>query len=136
MSVGGLLFQTSEESKKRKRAKTLVEKAKVIQQSRKASVKEQEATRRSSRSEANIKRSYCEDEVQAKIDLVPRSAVGISWISKCCWKALVRNPIFLFQLLSSGLCDLPRGPDDATEDQTPEISPQSERCSWEVVHCR
>lgn len=53
---------TPDQSKKRKRAKTLVEKAKVIQQSKKAAVKEQEAPRRSSRSEATTKRSYCEDE--------------------------------------------------------------------------
>lgn len=60
------LYQTSDESKKRKRAKTLVEKAKVIQQSMKAVVKEQKPVRRSSRSEATTKRSYCEDEVQLK----------------------------------------------------------------------
>lgn len=57
-------YQTPDQSKKRKRAKTLVEKAKVIQQSKKAAVKEQEAPRRSSRSEATAKRTYCEDEVQ------------------------------------------------------------------------
>lgn len=57
-------YQTSDEWKKRKRVKASVEKAKVNQQSKKAAVKEQEAPRRSSRSEATVKRSYCEDEVQ------------------------------------------------------------------------
>ena len=58
------LFQTSNESKKRKQAKKLVEKAKVIQQSKKAAVEEKGPLRRSSRGEASIKKSYCEDEVQ------------------------------------------------------------------------
>ncbi|XP_035035999.1 ATPase family AAA domain-containing protein 5 [Hippoglossus stenolepis] len=43
-------------SKKRKQAKKLVEKAKVIQQSKKSAV------RRSSRNEASFKKSYCENE--------------------------------------------------------------------------
>lgn len=58
-------FQTSNESKKRKQAKKLVEKAKVIQQSKKTCVDVKSNLRRSSRNEACIKKSYCEDEVQA-----------------------------------------------------------------------
>uniref|UniRef100_A0A3B4ZSR2 ATPase family AAA domain-containing protein 5-like n=1 Tax=Stegastes partitus TaxID=144197 RepID=A0A3B4ZSR2_9TELE len=50
------------ESKKRKQAKKLVEKAKVLQQSKKSSVEEKSSLRRSSRSEASVRRSYCEDE--------------------------------------------------------------------------
>ncbi|XP_029015494.1 ATPase family AAA domain-containing protein 5 [Betta splendens] len=49
------------ECKKRRQAKKLVEKAKIIQQSKKTSV-EKGALRRSSRKEAVMKRSYCEDE--------------------------------------------------------------------------
>ncbi|XP_040919158.1 ATPase family AAA domain-containing protein 5 [Toxotes jaculatrix] len=54
--------KTSNESKKRKQAKKLVEKAKVIQQSKKTAVKEKGTLRRSSRNEAAIKKSYCENE--------------------------------------------------------------------------
>lgn len=57
------LFQTSNDSKKRKRAKKLVEKARVIQQSKKAAVEEKGILRRSSRTEASTKKSYGEDEV-------------------------------------------------------------------------
>ncbi|XP_039978836.1 ATPase family AAA domain-containing protein 5 isoform X2 [Xiphias gladius] len=54
--------KTSNESKKRKQAKKLVEKAKVIQQSKKTTVGEKGTLRRSSRTEASIKKSYCENE--------------------------------------------------------------------------
>ncbi|XP_023250976.1 ATPase family AAA domain-containing protein 5 [Seriola lalandi dorsalis] len=54
--------RTSNESKKRKQAKKLVEKAKVIQQSKKTAVEEKGTLRRSSRNEAAIKKSYCENE--------------------------------------------------------------------------
>ncbi|TKS91856.1 ATPase family AAA domain-containing protein 5 [Collichthys lucidus] len=57
-----LAAKTSEDSKKRTRAKKLVEKAKVIQQSKKAAVEEKDTLRRSSRAEASAKKSYCEDE--------------------------------------------------------------------------
>ncbi|XP_073351328.1 ATPase family AAA domain-containing protein 5 [Pagrus major] len=57
-----LATKTSNESKKRKQAKKLVEKARVIQQSKKAAVEEKGTLRRSSRGEASIKKSYCEDE--------------------------------------------------------------------------
>lgn len=57
------VFQTSKESKKRKKAKKLVEKAKEIQQSKKAGSKEKVSLRRSSRAEASTKKSYCENEV-------------------------------------------------------------------------
>lgn len=60
------ISQTSEDSKKRKQAKKLVEKAKVIQQSKKAAVEEKDTLRRSSRAEASAKKSYCEDEVRLK----------------------------------------------------------------------
>ncbi|CAN9505706.1 unnamed protein product [Ophioblennius macclurei] len=53
--------KTSDESEKRKQAKRLVEKAKVIQ-NKKASSEEKGTVRRSSRTEASVKRSYCEDE--------------------------------------------------------------------------
>ena len=43
-----------------------MEKARVIQQSKKAAVKEKGTLRRSSRAEASTKKSYCEDEVQLK----------------------------------------------------------------------
>lgn len=56
--------QTSNESKKRKQAKKLVEKAKVIQQSKKTCVEQKSTLRRSTRNEASIQKSYCEDEVQ------------------------------------------------------------------------
>ncbi|XP_075942243.1 ATPase family AAA domain-containing protein 5 [Anarhichas minor] len=52
--------KTSNDSKKRKQAKKLVEKAKVIQRSKKTAVKEKDTLRRSSRTET--KKSYCEDE--------------------------------------------------------------------------
>lgn len=42
----------------------MVEKAKIIQQSKKAAVAEKGTLRRSSRAEASTKKSYCEDEVQ------------------------------------------------------------------------
>ncbi|XP_041634457.1 ATPase family AAA domain-containing protein 5 [Cheilinus undulatus] len=54
--------KVSAESKKRKQAKKLVEKAKVIQQSKKGADKEKDTLRRSSRTEASLKKSYCEDE--------------------------------------------------------------------------
>ncbi|KAM9345886.1 ATPase family AAA domain-containing protein 5 [Symphorus nematophorus] len=57
-----LATKTSNNSKKRKQAKKLVEKAKVIQQSKKAAVEVKGALRRSSRAEAATKKSYCEDE--------------------------------------------------------------------------
>ncbi|XP_041830983.1 ATPase family AAA domain-containing protein 5 isoform X2 [Melanotaenia boesemani] len=53
--------ETSSKSEKRKQAKKLVEKAKVIQQSKKTSV-EENTPRRSSRTKTSVKRSYCEDE--------------------------------------------------------------------------
>ncbi|GLD66733.1 ATPase family AAA domain-containing protein 5-like protein [Lates japonicus] len=53
--------KTSNESKKRQQAKKLVEKAKVIQQSKKSAA-EKGTLRRSSRNEASIKKSYCENE--------------------------------------------------------------------------
>ncbi|XP_029946290.1 ATPase family AAA domain-containing protein 5 isoform X3 [Salarias fasciatus] len=53
--------KTSDESEKRKQAKRLVEKAKVIQ-SKTTSLEEKSTLRRSSRTEASVKRSYCEDE--------------------------------------------------------------------------
>ncbi|XP_028268640.1 ATPase family AAA domain-containing protein 5 isoform X2 [Parambassis ranga] len=52
----------SNETKKRKQAKKVVEKAKAIQQSQKMSVREKSNLRRSVRNEASIKRSYCEAE--------------------------------------------------------------------------
>ncbi|XP_045897487.1 ATPase family AAA domain-containing protein 5 isoform X1 [Micropterus dolomieu] len=57
-----LATKTSNESKKRKQAKKLVEKARVIQQSKKAAVEEKGILRRSSRAEASTKKSYCENE--------------------------------------------------------------------------
>ncbi|XP_054463867.1 ATPase family AAA domain-containing protein 5 isoform X2 [Anoplopoma fimbria] len=57
-----LATKTSNYSKKRKQAKKLVEKAKVIQQSKKTAVKEKGSLRRSSRAEASAKKIYCEDE--------------------------------------------------------------------------
>lgn len=57
------LFQTSNDSKKRKRAEKLVEKARKIQLSEKAAVEEKGILRRSSRTEASTKKSYDEDEV-------------------------------------------------------------------------
>lgn len=63
------LFQTSH--KTRKRAKKLVEKARVIQQNKKAAAAEEKGNlRRSSRSEASAKKSYCEDEVRLKFVLL------------------------------------------------------------------
>eukprot|EP00066_Takifugu_rubripes_P012943 XP_011602209.1 PREDICTED: ATPase family AAA domain-containing protein 5 isoform X1 [Takifugu rubripes] len=49
-------------AKKRKQARKLVEKARVIQQSKKVTVEEKTNLRRSSRTEATAKRSYCEHE--------------------------------------------------------------------------
>ncbi|KAF0032608.1 hypothetical protein F2P81_014898 [Scophthalmus maximus] len=57
-----ICFQKSNESKKRKQAKKLVEKAKVIQQSKKTAHEEKGTVRRSSRNEASNKKSYCENE--------------------------------------------------------------------------
>nr|XP_046270045.1 ATPase family AAA domain-containing protein 5 isoform X2 [Scatophagus argus] len=57
-----LATKTSDNSKKRKQAKRLVEKARVIQQSKKTAVKERSTLRRSSRAEASARKSYCEDE--------------------------------------------------------------------------
>ncbi|TDH02801.1 hypothetical protein EPR50_G00156510 [Perca flavescens] len=57
-----LATKTSADSKKRSRAKKLVEKARAIQQNKKTAVKDEGTLRRSSRTEASTKRSYCEDE--------------------------------------------------------------------------
>ncbi|XP_070779404.1 ATPase family AAA domain-containing protein 5 [Enoplosus armatus] len=57
-----LATKASNDSKKRKQAKKLVEKAKVIQQSKKTAVEEKGTLRRSSRTETSTKKSYCEDE--------------------------------------------------------------------------
>ncbi|XP_039680984.1 ATPase family AAA domain-containing protein 5 [Perca fluviatilis] len=57
-----LATKTSTDSKKRSRAKKLVEKARAIQQNKKTAVKDEGTLRRSSRTEASTKRSYCEDE--------------------------------------------------------------------------
>ncbi|KAI3359926.1 hypothetical protein L3Q82_014278 [Scortum barcoo] len=54
--------KSSNDSKKRRQAKKLVEKAKVIQQSKKTAVEERGTLRRSSRVEVSMKKSYCEDE--------------------------------------------------------------------------
>lgn len=43
-----------------------MEKAKVLQQSKKAAVEEKDTVRRSSRAEASVKKTYCEDEVPLK----------------------------------------------------------------------
>uniref|UniRef100_A0A671X6Z8 ATPase family AAA domain containing 5a n=1 Tax=Sparus aurata TaxID=8175 RepID=A0A671X6Z8_SPAAU len=67
------LFQTSNESKKRKQAKKLVEKARVIQQSKKAAAEEKGTLRRSSRGKASIKKSYCEDEEALCSELLTNS---------------------------------------------------------------
>ncbi|KAM3863860.1 ATPase family AAA domain-containing protein 5 [Diretmus argenteus] len=53
---------TSTASKGRKQAKKLVEKAKLIQQSKKTATEVKNTLRRSSRSQASTKKSYCEDE--------------------------------------------------------------------------
>ncbi|KAM4598279.1 ATPase family AAA domain-containing protein 5 [Polymixia lowei] len=57
-----LATKISNASKKRKRAKKLVEKAKVIQQSKKMTAEDKITTRRSSRSQASTKKCYYEDE--------------------------------------------------------------------------
>ncbi|XP_068435125.1 ATPase family AAA domain-containing protein 5 [Clinocottus analis] len=57
-----LATKTSNDLKKRRQAKKLVEKARVIQQSKKTAVKEKGTLRRSSRAEASTKISYCDDE--------------------------------------------------------------------------
>ncbi|KAM3597489.1 uncharacterized protein V6R79_005294 [Siganus canaliculatus] len=57
-----LAAKTSNDSKKQKRAKKLVEKAKVIQQSKRATAVEESTVRRSSRAEASVRKSYCENE--------------------------------------------------------------------------
>uniref|UniRef100_A0A3Q2XJ85 ATPase family AAA domain containing 5a n=1 Tax=Hippocampus comes TaxID=109280 RepID=A0A3Q2XJ85_HIPCM len=54
-------FKTSDNSKKQKKAKKLVAKAKAVQQTKK-DVVEKNTLRRSSRTEASISKSYCEDE--------------------------------------------------------------------------
>lgn len=58
-----IFFQIPNNAKKRKQARKLVEKARVIQQSKKVSVEEKTNLRRSSRTETTAKRSYCEHEV-------------------------------------------------------------------------
>lgn len=58
-------FQVLNESKKRKQAKKLVEKAKVIQQNKKTCAEEKSTLRRSTRNEASMKKSYWEDEVHS-----------------------------------------------------------------------
>lgn len=58
-----IFFQIPNNAKKRKQARKLVEKARVIQQSKKVNVEEKTNLRRSSRTEATAKRSYCEHEV-------------------------------------------------------------------------
>uniref|UniRef100_A0A672G685 ATPase family AAA domain containing 5a n=1 Tax=Salarias fasciatus TaxID=181472 RepID=A0A672G685_SALFA len=70
------LFQTSDESEKRKQAKRLVEKAKVIQ-SKTTSLEEKSTLRRSSRTEASVKRSYCEDEVRSLLTNSKRRGVDL-----------------------------------------------------------
>nr|WKN12650.1 Atad5a [Cryptopsaras couesii] len=57
-----LATKMTNDSKKRKRAKKLVEKARIIQQSKKAALKEKGTLRCSSRAEACTKKNYCEDE--------------------------------------------------------------------------
>ncbi|KAM9843976.1 ATPase family AAA domain-containing protein 5 [Aulostomus maculatus] len=58
-----LASKISKDSKKQKKAKKLVEKAIAIQQSKKAAAVEGKTTlRRSSRTEASVKKSYCENE--------------------------------------------------------------------------
>ncbi|KAK5856413.1 hypothetical protein PBY51_008011 [Eleginops maclovinus] len=57
-----LASKPSNESKTRKQAKKLVEKAKVIQQSKKTAVKEKGTLRLSSRTETSDKKSYWEEE--------------------------------------------------------------------------
>ncbi|XP_019744276.1 ATPase family AAA domain-containing protein 5 [Hippocampus comes] len=56
-----LACHTSDNSKKQKKAKKLVAKAKAVQQTKK-DVVEKNTLRRSSRTEASISKSYCEDE--------------------------------------------------------------------------
>ncbi|XP_029997562.1 ATPase family AAA domain-containing protein 5 isoform X2 [Sphaeramia orbicularis] len=58
----GGVSKMTKDSKKAKQAKKLVEKAKAIQQSKKTSVTEKRTLRRSSRTEASLKKSYCENE--------------------------------------------------------------------------
>ncbi|XP_056263581.1 ATPase family AAA domain-containing protein 5 isoform X2 [Pseudoliparis swirei] len=57
-----LATKTSNDFKKRRQAKKLVEKARVIQQSKKTADKEKSSVRRSSRNEASSKMRYCDDE--------------------------------------------------------------------------
>ncbi|XP_044186916.1 ATPase family AAA domain-containing protein 5 [Thunnus albacares] len=57
-----LATKTSNDSKKRKQAKKLVEKAIAIQKSKITAVEQKSTLRRSSRTEASITKSYCEDE--------------------------------------------------------------------------
>ncbi|TNN80578.1 ATPase family AAA domain-containing protein 5 [Liparis tanakae] len=59
-----LATKTSNDLKKRRQAKKLVEKARVIQQSKKTADKGKSTVRRSSRTEASSKMRYCDDEVQ------------------------------------------------------------------------
>ncbi|XP_072299556.1 ATPase family AAA domain-containing protein 5 [Eucyclogobius newberryi] len=56
-----LVPKNTKESKKTKQAKKLLEKAKARQQNKKVS-RQEKTLRRSSRTEASFKRSYCEDE--------------------------------------------------------------------------
>ncbi|XP_061557224.1 ATPase family AAA domain-containing protein 5 [Phycodurus eques] len=65
VSGGGknpLASNASDNSKKQKKAKKLVEKAKAIQQIKKGAIEKKSTLRRSSRTEASISKSYCEDE--------------------------------------------------------------------------
>nr|WKN12652.1 Atad5a [Haplophryne mollis] len=57
-----LANKITNDSKKRKQAKKLLEKARTIQQSKKAAVEDKGTFRRSSRTEASAKKTYCEDE--------------------------------------------------------------------------
>nr|WKN12651.1 Atad5a [Photocorynus spiniceps] len=57
-----LANKITNDSKKRKRAKKLLEKARTIQQSKKAAVEDKDTSKCSSRTEASAKKSYCEDE--------------------------------------------------------------------------
>lgn len=56
-------FKAPDNSKKQKKAKKLVAKAKAVQQTKKDAV-EKNTLRRSSRTEASISKSYCDDEVR------------------------------------------------------------------------
>lgn len=78
--------KNANDSKKRRQAKKLVEKAKVIQQSKKT-VEEKGNLRRSSRAEASMKKSYCEDEdsvicLEEDVPTTPQTAPGKSKTQK------------------------------------------------------